>query len=224
MKHLPKILIACEESDQVRHRFEKIGFNAWSCDIQPNRSGTKKHLQIDLMQVLKIRWDAIIAFPPCTHLSNAGSRHFAAKKADGRQQESINFFLKIAENKSKFIAIENPLGIMSTIWRKPDQIIHPYFFGDETMKRTCLWLKNLPKLYHNKTANLFDANVTHVSQGKFYYWKTKSGKIKRQNQWFYDAYADSKNRHLTSKIRSETFPGIAEAMASQWGAHIMQNI
>jgi site-specific DNA-cytosine methylase len=136
----PKILIACEESDQVRSRYEKMGFDAWSCDIQPNRTNTKKHLQIDLIKILNHNWDAIIAFPPCTHLSVAGSRYFAAKKADGRQQEAINFFMQIAENKCKFIAIENPLGIMSTIWRKPDQIIHPYYFGDETLKRTCLWL------------------------------------------------------------------------------------
>jgi hypothetical protein len=113
---------------------------------------------------------------------------------------------------------------MSNIFRKPDQIIHPYYFGDETLKRTCLWLKNLPKLYHNKSVNLFDDKITHVSQGDFKYWTTKSGKVKRQNKWFYDAYALSKNRHLTSKIRSETFPGIAEAMAKQWGAHILQNI
>jgi site-specific DNA-cytosine methylase len=215
-----KILIACEESDEVRSRFEKLGFDAWSCDIQPTRNPcNKKHLQKDLTEVLKQYWDCILAFPPCTHLANSGSAWFEQKRKDGRQKQGIDFFLMIANANAKYIAIENPVGIMSNIYRKPDQIIQPYYFGDKVKKTTCLWLKGLPKLYHNGTVNLFDRVVTHVEyEYKIFFTKDNRPRKYSGNAalWFPDA-------ETRSRERSKTFPGIANAMANQWGKFLIHN-
>ena len=155
-----KILVACEESDEVRGRFEAIGFDAWSCDLQPNRNPKAKHYQGNVFDIINDGWDAMIAFPPCTHLAVSGAAWFEQKRQDGRQQEGIDFFMAMVNTPIKRIAIENPMGIMSTVYKKPTQIIQPYMFGDEVSKKTCLWLKNLPPLYHNAQPNLFDTNVT----------------------------------------------------------------
>jgi site-specific DNA-cytosine methylase len=217
-----KILIACEESDTVRSRFEKLGFDAWSCDLQPNRNPNAKHYQKDIFEVINLGWDAMIAFPPCTHLSLAGTRYWKQKQKDGRQQDAIDFFMAIVAAPIKYIAIENPLGIMSKAYRKPDQIIQPYYFGDPFQKSTCLWLKNLPLLYHNPTPNLFDPIVTHTSKGEFLYWiDKKTGKQKRNPMWLYKAFRENKPGER-SKIRSKTFDGIAEAMSSQWGEYLIE--
>jgi hypothetical protein len=207
---MKRILIACEESDEVRSRFEALGFDAWSCDLQPNRNPKAKHYQGNVFDIINENWDAMIAFPPCTHLAVSGAAWFEQKRKDGRQQEGIDFFLQIANVPIKKIAIENPIGIMSKIFRKPNQIIQPYYFGDEAQKTTCLWLKNLPPLYHNAKANLFDNDVTHVGKGEFI--THKSGKTKPK--WFADAFKLSPKER--SKERSKTFLGIAEAMANQW--------
>jgi site-specific DNA-cytosine methylase len=217
---MKRILIACEESDEVRGRFEKLGFDAWSCDIQPNRNINAKHYQCDVFEIINDNWDAMIAFPPCTHLAVSGSQWFEQKIKDGRQKEGINFFLKIAKANIKHIAIENPVGIMSKNYMPPSQIIQPYYFGDKAQKTTCLWLKNLPKLYHNATPNLFDDVITHTDKGEFFEWiDKKTGKIKRQALW----YKESRNLNSEerSKVRSKTFPGIADAMAKQWSDYIL---
>jgi hypothetical protein len=217
-----RILIACEESDEVRSRFEKLGFDAWSCDIQPNRNPNAKHYQCSIFDVLNNGWDAMIAFPPCTHLAVSGAAWFEQKRKDGRQQEGIDFFMAMVNAPIKHIAIENPVGIMSKLYRKPDQKIQPYYFGDEAQKTTCLWLKNLPKLYHNAKPNLFDQNITHVNNGGYYEWiDGKTGKIKRQPKWYAEAFLKQSNKSELSKIRSKTFPGIAEAMANQWGNYLL---
>ena len=214
-----RILIGCEESDEVRGRFEKLGFDAWSCDILPNRSNTPKHLQTDIFEILNLNWDVLIAFPPCTHLASSGAAWFEKKRKDGRQKEGIDFFMKLVNANIKHIAIENPVGIMSNLYRRPDQIIHPYFFGDKAQKSTCLWLKNLPLLYHNSKINLFDDNITHVDKGDFFEWiDSKTGKKKRQPLWYKEA-RDLPHEER-SKIRSKTFPGIAEAMATQWDQYL----
>jgi hypothetical protein len=216
-----KILIACEESDEVRSRFEALGFDAWSCDIQPNRNPKAKHIQKDLFDVLNLGWDAMIAFPPCTHLAVSGAAWFEQKRKDGRQQKAIDFFLAIAEAPIEYIAIENPVGIMGKIYKKPTQIIQPYYFGDPYQKTTCLWLKNFPLLYHNKTPNLFDPIVTHTDKGDFFEWiDLKTGKKKKQPMWFYRAAFTNHKNGTRSKIRSKTFPGIAKAMANQWGKYL----
>ena len=142
-----RILVACEESQAVCKEMRRLGHEAYSCDIIPCSGGHPEwHLQVDALEMLKMRWDMIIAFPPCTNLAVSGARYFKEKQADGRQQASIEFFMQFANADCKRIAIENPIGIMSTRYRKPDQIIQPWQFGHGETKATCLWLKGLPKL------------------------------------------------------------------------------
>jgi site-specific DNA-cytosine methylase len=201
-----KILIACEESQAVCIEFRKLGHEAYSCDIQEcSGSHPEWHIQGDVLQQLNKGWDMMIAFPPCTHLTVAGAKYFEIKKKDGRQQEGIDFFMNIINAPIEKICVENPVGIMSSIFRKPDQIIEPYFFGDRDKKRTCLWLKNLPKLIHIKENDLFDKK-THTEYPEPYRIE-KSGK----KRYFTDGKASG------SIERSKTFPGIAKNMALQWG-------
>ena len=142
-----RVLVACEESQAVTIELRRMGHEAYSCDIQECSGGHPEwHLQQDVIPLLAEPWDMIIAFPPCTDLAVSGARHFAKKRADGRQQRSIEFFMRFANADCPRIAIENPIGIMSSHYRKPDQIIQPYWFGDHARKSTCLWLKGLPKL------------------------------------------------------------------------------
>lgn len=196
-----KILIACEESQTVTAAFRVEGIEAYSCDLLPTSGAHPEwHIQDDVLQVLfDPCWQAVIAFPPCTDLSASGAKHFAKKRADGRQQKSIDFFMLFASLSVPY-AIENPVGIMSTIWRKPDQIINPWQFGDPFSKATCLWLNHLPKLQPTAI----------VDKGPYY--TSPSGK--RIPQWY--------TRNKSSRIRSKTFPGIANAMATQWKAAILQ--
>ena len=216
-----RILVACEESDEVRGRLERLGFDAWSCDLMDNRNPNAKHYKGDVFDIINDGWDAMIAFPPCTHLAVSGAAWFEQKRKDGRQQEGIKFFMDIVNAPIKSIAVENPVGIMSKIYRKPDQVIQPYYFGDEAQKTTCLWLKNLPLLYHNPVPNLFDHVVTHTNKGQFweYFSKTK-GKFQREPIWKKQTIGLNKNER--SKQRSKTFPGIAEAMATQWGEYLLK--
>lgn len=142
-----RVLVACEESQAVTKELRRLGHEAYSCDLQECSGGHPEwHLQVDAIELLKMRWDMVIAFPPCTDLAVSGARHFAKKRADGRQHRSIEFFMKFANANCPRIAIENPIGIMSSKFRKPDQIIQPYMFGDHARKSTCIWLKGLPKL------------------------------------------------------------------------------
>ena len=135
-----RVLVACEESQAVTKEFRALGHEAYSCDILPCSGGfTEWHLKGDVTDWLDNNWDMIIAFPPCTHLAVSGARHFEQKRKDGRQKEGIDFFMLFANNKCPKIAIENPIGIMSSIWRRPDQIINPFNFGDPFQKHSCLW-------------------------------------------------------------------------------------
>lgn len=146
-----KWLIACEESGTVRDEFIKRGENAVSCDILPSRT-PGPHYQGNVLDILGQEWDGLIAFPPCTNLSVSGAHLFKAKRADGRQQASIDFFMHFVDaTHIKRRAIENPVGIMSTVYRKPDQIIQPYDFGEDASKKTCLWLFGIPPPDHNFT-------------------------------------------------------------------------
>jgi site-specific DNA-cytosine methylase len=197
-----KVLIACEESQAVTKELRAIGVEAYSCDMEPCSGGHPEwHIQGDVTPLLKQEWDMIIAFPPCTHLAVSGARHFKQKKEDGRQQQGIDFFMLFANSKCERIAIENPVGIMSTIWRKPDQIINPYQFGDRFKKTTCLWLKNLE--------NLIPTEIVNPEEDFIY----PNGK--RFPQWMMCSQKDR------SKVRSKTFPGIAKAMATQWGTKFL---
>lgn len=218
-----RILVACEESQNVTNELRKLGHEAYSCDIQMHSgSHDEWHICQDVLPLLNgfckfktidgdyheinSKWDMIIAFPPYTDLCVSGARHFAKKQADGRQQRSIDFFMKFVNADCDKIAIENPIGIMSTKYRKPDQIIQPWQFGDKYSKSTCLWLKNLPLLVPTKI----------VEKGEFIEFIDKNGKKKRQAKWYYEALRNSKNSAERAKIRSKTFPGIANAMATQW--------
>jgi len=204
-----RILLACEESQAVCSEFRALGHDAFSCDIlECSGPNPEWHIKGDVLEIINQNWDMMIAFPPCTHLAVSGARHFDQKKQDGRQEKGIEFFMKMVNAPIPKIAIENPIGIMSSIYRKPDQIIHPYYFGDSYSKSTCLWLKGLPKLTHVRPEDspLFPDQVTHVDKGEFITFS--SGK--RMAKWYNQA---SGNGHL----RSKTFPGITKAMAEQWG-------
>ena len=199
-----KILVACEESQAVTKRLRALGHESYSCDIQECSGGHPEwHIFGDVVPELEKHWDMIIAFPPCTDLAVSGAAWFEQKRKDGRQQASIDFFMLFANANCERIAIENPVGIMSSQWRKPDQIIQPYWFGDEAQKTTCLWLKGLPKLEPTKM----------VGKGEFI--THKSGKTKPK--WFADAFKLSPSERR--KVRSKTFDGIAQAMADQWAGN-----
>lgn len=188
-----KILVACENYGLVRDAFISKGHDAISCDMEetvlpgPHHKGFLEDFIGDGSE-----WDMIIAFPPCFHLAVSGAKHFEQKRKDGRQQYAINFFMMIANRNCSKIAIENPIGIMSTHFRKPDQIIQPYFFGDSFKKTTCLWLKGLPKL---EPTNIVDPGEFVIHGGKKF------------PKWYSNRTRD----------RYKTFPGIAKAMAEQWG-------
>lgn len=201
------ILIACEESQTVTIEFRKLGFEVYSCDLLPCSGGHPEwHLQQNVIPLLKEKWDMIIAFPPCTHLSVAGAQYWKQKQIDGRQQNAIDFFTAFVNAKCNRIAIENPVGIMSTKYRKPDQVFHPYQFGDPFKKRTCLWLKNLPAL-----------NYTNQVEPKAHWVSCSTrGGILRDGTRKKSALPVHKSWN-SSKERSKTFPGIAKTMATQWG-------
>lgn len=184
-----RVLIACEYSGRVRAAFRKMGHDAWSCDLLPADDGSPYHIQGDVLDHLNDGWDLMVAHPPCTHLAVSGARHFAAKIADGRQQEGIDFFMAMINAPIERIAVENPICIMSTKYRKPDQIIQPWQFGHGETKATCLWLKNLPKLV---PTNIVEGRENRV-------WKMPPSK----DRW---------------KLRSETYQGIADAIGQQWGS------
>lgn len=181
-----RVLVACERSGRVRDAFTKKGHDAWSCDLC--LSDTKgNHYRGPVQEILDSGWDLMIAFPPCTYLASSGARWWKGKEQ--QQKEAIEFFMKIVNAPSQKIAVENPIGIMSTVYRKPDQIIQPWMFGHGETKATCLWLKNLPKLI-----------PTNIVEG-------------RKPRVHYESPGPDR-----SYRRSITYQGIADAMAEQWGS------
>ena len=216
-----RILVACEESQAVTNELRKLGHEAYSCDIQEcSGGGTEYHLQVDAIQMLKMKWDMIIAFPPCTHLAVSGASWFEEKRKDGRQREAIEFFCQFLYADCEKIAVENPVNIISGDYVrewfpdladkyhlpiKPTQHIQPYWFGDRARKNTCLWLKGLPPL---KKTNVVDmgtimGNGFSLEAGAWY-CTDENGKILAWND------------PRTAIIRSKTYPGVAKAMAEQW--------
>ena len=182
-----RVLVACEFSGRVRDAFIAKGHDAMSCDLLPSET-PGQHYQGDVLNILDDGWDLMIAHPPCTHLAVSGAAWFAEKRKDGRQQEAVDFFMKLANADIPKMAIENPISIMSTVWRKPDQIIQPWMFGHSETKATCLWLKELPKL-----------QPTNIVLGR----EQRLHKLPPSpDRW---------------KLRSITYQGIADAMAEQWG-------
>lgn len=233
MKRSLKVLVACEESQAVTKAFRRLGHEAYSCDILPCSGGHPEwHIKFDVTEFIsenkydrqfkvqsgkveicpKEGWDLIIAFPTCTFLTVTGNRWFnvdkygdkALKRIEDRK-EAINFFMLFANAKCDHIVIENPVGIMSTEWRKPNQIINPYQFGDAFEKKTCLWIKGLP--------NLEPTNIVEPPKRKQF----DSGKS--MPQWYAELWSLPKEERST--MRSKTFPGIAKAMAEQWSEYIL---
>jgi len=203
-----KILVACEESQSVTIELRKLGHEAFSCDILEQSGGHPEwHIKGDaVLEAYSGKYDMMICFTPCTHLAVSGARHFKEKIADGRQQEGIDLFMKFVNAPIEKIAIENPIGIMSNNYRKPNQIIQPWMFGDKAQKSTCLWLKGLP--------NLEPTDI--VEKGEFFEFTSKKGVKKRMAMWYYKALQDAKTPAERSTLRSKTFPGIAKAMAEQF--------
>ena len=190
-----RVLIACEFSGVVREAFAKKGHYAMSCDLLPTDI-PGNHYQGDVFDIINDGWDLMIAHPPCTHLAVSGAAWFKQKIADGRQQQGIDFFMKLANSDIPKICVENPVSIMSTKWRKPEQIVHPYMFGHKETKATCLWLKGLDKL--SDTNNL----------------KTETLALPKNERMRLHYLPPSIDR---GKLRSITYQGIADAMANQWG-------
>lgn len=203
-----KVLVACEESQTVCKEFRLLGHEAYSADIIDCSGGHPEwHIKGDVLNVINNKWDMIIAFPPCTHLSAAGAPSWKIKQVDGRQQSAIDFVYAIRDADCRYVAIENPTGKLNTTWRKPNQIINPFQFGDPFKKRTCLWLKNLPLLV-----------PTDIVEPEFHYTSNstrggllKDGTRKKSDLPIFKPWDSAKER-------SKTFTGIAKAMAQQWGS------
>jgi hypothetical protein len=191
-----KILIACEYSGTVRDAFRALGHDAMSCDLLPTeREGP--HYQGSVLDILGDGWDLMVAHPPCTHLAVSGAAHFAKKRASGVQDEALDFVRLLLDAPIPKIALENPISIISSRIRKPDQIVHPWQFGHETTKATCLWLKGLPLLVPTQIVSKGERQV-YASGKSSPIWHAKSG-------------------GGSGKARSMTFQGMADAMAAQWG-------
>lgn len=190
-----RVLVACEYSGAVRDAFIRGGHDAISCDMLPT-DVPGPHYHGDMFDVIDYPWDLLIAHPPCTHLAVSGSRHFEAKRMDGRQQAGVSFFMQIVRRSAHInrVAIENPVCIMSSMWRKPDQTIQPWMFGHGETKATCLWLKGLPLLRPTDVVEGREARIHRMPPSA--------------DRW---------------KLRSATYPGIAQAMADQWGGEMVEN-
>jgi site-specific DNA-cytosine methylase len=210
-----RILVACEESQAVTKEFRKLGHESFSCDLLPCSGGNPEwHYQKNVFDIIDNDWDIMIAHPPCTFLSVSGAGWLYNKdgsKNEDRyrnQMDALEFVHKLMDSKINHIAIENPVSVISTYIREPDQIIQPYMFGDEATKTTCLWLKNLPLLLPTKM----------VGKGERYEWiDKKTGRKKSQPLWYYNALLTAKTPQERRTLRSKTFQGIAQAMANQWG-------
>jgi len=183
---MKRILIACEFSGIVREAFRNLGYDAWSCDLLDSEDNSVYHYKCDVREIIDNGWDMMLAFPPCTYLCSSGARWWKYRKKE--QMEAIEFFMFFAKANIDRVAIENPVGIISTVWRKPDQYIQPWQFGHGETKKTGLWLKNLPLLKPTNIVNEREGRIYKMSQTK--------------DRW---------------KNRSRTYKGIAEAMAQQWG-------
>lgn len=191
-----RVLVACEYSGRVRDAFAALGHDAWSCDLLPS-DAPGQHYQGDVRDMLAQSWDLMVAHPPCTHLSVSGARHFAAKQASGVQQEALEFVRMLLDADIPRICLENPVSIISTRIRKPSQVVQPHWFGHPEFKATCLWLKGLPLLRPT-----LELPVPAKGSDERKAWERIHRMPPGPNRW---------------KERSATYPGVASAMANQWG-------
>lgn len=194
------VLVSCEYSGVVRDAFIELGHNAMSCDLLATDS-PGSHYQGSVLDVMDDGWDCMIAHPPCTHLSVSGARQFAAKRLDGRQQGGIDFFMKMINAKIPSIGVENPVCIMSTVFRKPDQTVQPWMFGHMEQKATCLWLKNLPLLVPTNNVRAEMMLQPRSVRERIHLLPPSP------DRW---------------KLRSVTYKGLADAMARQWSDYIIK--
>ena len=220
-----KVLIGCEYSGIVRDAFSGKGWDAWSCDLLPTESElTKsegKHYQCDIFDVLYQDWDLLIAFPPCTYLTYAGTCEWTFEGRVMNRIESAKFFMQLYEAPVKHICIENPQGVMTNIFRKPDMTIHPYYFGERQMKRTCLWLKNLPVLKYQLEDDLFSKRTsTDKPEPLLIQIHKKTGRERKRYISDYKANYDYKSNSERQHLRSKFWNGIANAMAEQWTEYL----
>ena len=207
-----KILVACEESQVVTIELRKLGHEAFSCDLLDESGGYPEwHIKGDAVtEAYSGKYDMMICFTPCTHLAVSGARWFPEKIADGRQKQGVDLFMSFVNAPINKIAIENPIGIMSSKYRKPNQIIQPWMFGDKAKKTTCLWTKGLVNL------------IPEIKQEpELEYHNMPSGK--RMEMWMYKVRCLDAKSGARAKAASKTFPGIAKAMAEQWAGNINQN-
>lgn len=215
------VLVACEESQAVTKQFRALGHNAYSCDIKPTSGENPEwHIQGDALQVAydeSREWDLMIAHPPCTYLAVSGARWLYNKDGSKNQErwdnreQAMEFVMALANAPIEYICIENPVSQISSLWRKPDQIVQPYMFGDEASKRTCLWTKNLPSLVPTDI----------VGKGEMIEWEDHRGRTKRQPKWYYEAFAKAKTPEERRTIRSKFFEGMACAMAVQYSNAVL---
>jgi hypothetical protein len=208
-----KILVACEESQAVTKELRKLGHEAFSCDLLPCSGGYPEwHYQQDVFEVIDKGWDMMIAHPPCTFLAVSGARWLYNKDGSKNEErwknqaEALDFVQRLMDAPIDKIAIENPISVISSNIRKPEQIIQPWMFGDKAQKSTCLWLKNLPLLEPTDI----------VEKGEFIEFISKKGVKKKQPKWYFDALKNAKTPAERRTLRSKTFKGIAQAMAKQW--------
>ena len=217
-----KVLIACEESQTLTKYFRDDGIVCFSCDLKPGKINSNWHYEGDIFDIIDLGWDMMIAHPPCTFLTVTANKWLKEqpKRISGKlvglerenaRKDAAEFFMKLYNAPIPRIAIENPIGCMSTLFRRPDQIIHPYYFGDPATKATCLWLKGLKKLKWADRDNLFE--VATSVEPEFY--TTRTGK--KYPKWSMIDAAKIKDLDMRSEFRSKTFPGIAKAMVEQWG-------
>jgi hypothetical protein len=211
---MKRILIACEESQAITKAFRKLGFDAYSCDLLPCSGGHPEwHIQGDaIAEAYSGKYDLMVAHPPCTYLAVSGARWLYNKDGTrneeryNNQAEALEFVETLMNAPIEHIAIENPISVISSHIRKPEQIVHPYMFGDKASKSTCLWLKNLPKL---EPTNI-------VEKGEFIEFVSKKGVKKRQAKWYYEALQKARTPEERRTLRSKTFQGMADAIAKQW--------
>ncbi len=208
-----RILVACEESQAVTKELRELGHEAFSCDLLPCSGGHPEwHYQQDVFKVIDKGWDMMIAHPPCTFLAVSGARWLYNKDGSKNverwenQAKALDFVQKLMDAPIDKIAIENPISVISSNIRKPDQIVQPWQFGDKAQKSTCLWLKNLPKLEPTDI----------VEKGEFIEFISKKGVKKKQPKWYFEALKNAKTPAERRTLRSKTFKGMAEAMAKQW--------
>jgi len=208
-----KILVACEESQAITKELRALGHEAFSCDLLPCSGGHPEwHFQEDVFEVIEQGWDMMIAHPPCTYLAVSGARWLYNKDGSKNEErwrnqaEALQFVQRLMDAPIDKIAIENPVSVISSHIRKPDQIVNPWMFGDKASKTTCFWLKNLPKLEPTDI----------VEKGEFIEFISKKGVKKRQPKWYFDALKEAKTPTERRTLRSKTFKGMAQAIANQW--------